>query len=390
MKYTGSTYTLSYDTTDQQINFEGVFRPSGDEEISAVFKYLTSIHDQVEGTLRLNFRRLRYVNGEGIKILSMLIAYARGRDRLTIKVIASSVLAWSERVLPNLCSIWDKVEFSIHDAHFYKSQEIIEKKDFIPLLLAQTRILWPLEKGLLKLHGLARGMKVADICCGCGDFPLLVCREFQPGFILGVDHSEAAVEYARNLQSEFNVRNAEFQRGDATALLVDDDTYDFVTCRLSLQIFSQADQILKELIRITKPGGRVYVTGEDYDMIVGYPEDDVISGTYDRASIYGDQMGMDLRNGKKLYGMLSQARLEAIRIDHLIVDTSNTDREAFAQAIESWRTFSVSTIGDQLQLNQTDRDSLIAGYEAHLRTIRNPNGYTNWVTVAASGCKPLH
>jgi hypothetical protein len=132
------------------------------------------------------------------------------------------------------------------------------------------------------------------------------------------------------------------------------------------------------------------VTGEDYDMIVGYPEDDVISGTYDRASIYGDQMGMDLRNGKKLYGMLSQARLEAIRIDHLVVDTSNTDREAFAQAIESWRTFSVSTIGDQLQLSQTDRDSLIAGYEAHLRTIRNPNGYTNWVTVAASGCKPLH
>ncbi len=389
MKYSGSTYALIYDPLDQQINFEGVFRPSGEDEIAAVFKYLTQIHDQVEGSLRLNFRRLRYVNAEGIKILSMFVAYARGRDRLVLKIIASGVLAWSERVLPNLRAIWDKVEFSVYDAHFYGSQDIIEDMDFIPLLRNQTRILWPLEKNILKHHGLARGMRIADICCGCGDVPLLICRELEPGFMLGVDHSEAAVEYARNLQAEFNVRNAEFQRGDATALLQGDDVFDFVTCRLSLQIFSQPEQILRELVRITKPGGRVYVTGEDYDMIVGNPEDDLISRTYDRASNYGDQMGMDLRNGKKLYGMLSQARLEDIRLDYIVVDTSNTSREAFAQVIESWRYFSVFTIGNQLHLSQADQDSLLAGYDAHLRTIRNPHGYTTWVMVAASGRKPL-
>lgn len=389
MKYTGSTYTLLYDPLDQQINFEGVFRPSGEDETSAVLKYLTQVHDQVEGSLRLNFRRLRYVNAEGVKILSLFVAYARGRDRLVIKVIASGVLAWSERVLPNLRAVWDKVEFSVYDAHFYESQDIIEDMDFIPLLRNQTRILWPIEKETLKRHGLARGMKIADICCGCGDVPLLICREFEPGFMLGVDHSEAAVEYARNLQTEFSVRNAEFQRGDATALLLGDDTFDFVTCRLSLQIFSQPEQILKELVRIAKPGGRVYVTGEDYDLIVGNPEDDLISKTYDRASVYGDQMGMDLRNGKKLYGVLSQARLEDIRAEHIVVDTGNTDRAAFAQVIESWRYFSVFTIGNQLHLNQADQDSLLAGYDAHLRTIRNPHGYTTWVMVAASGRKPL-
>jgi ubiquinone/menaquinone biosynthesis C-methylase UbiE len=389
MKYCGSTYTLIYDPLDQQINFEGVFRPAGDDEIAAVFKYLTQIHDQLEGCLRLSFRRLRYVNAEGIKILSMFVAYARGRDRLILKIIASGVLAWSERVLPNLRAIWNKVEFSIYDAHFYGSQDIIEDMDFIPLLRNQTRILWPLEKEVLQNHGLAHGMRIADICCGCGDVPLLICREFEPGFILGVDHSEAAIEYARNLQGEFNVRNAEFQRGDATALLQGDDVFDFVTCRLSLQIFSQPEQILKELVRIAKPGGRVYVTGEDYDMIVGNPEDGLIRRTYESASVYGDRMGMDLRNGKKLYGMLSQARLEDIRLDYIVVDTVNTDREAFAQVIESWRFFSVFTIGNQLKLSQADQDSLLAGYDAHLRTIRNPHGYTSWVMVAVSGRKPF-
>ena len=389
MKYSGSTYTLIYDPQEQQINFEGVFRPAGEEEVAEVFKYLTQIHDQVEGCLRLSFRRLRYVNAEGIKILSMFVAYARGRDRLILKIIASGVLAWSERVLPNLRAIWNKVEFSIYDAHFYGSQELIEDIDFIPLLRNQTRILWPLEKEILQKHGLAHGMRIADICCGCGDVPLLICREFEPGYILGVDHSEAAVEYARNLQAEFNVRNAEFQRGDATALLQGDDIFDFVTCRLSLQIFSKPEQILKELVRVAKPGGRVYVTGEDYDQIAGNPEDDLIRQTYERASVYGEQMGMDLRNGKKLYGMLSQAQLEDIRVDYIVVDTVNTNREAFAQVIESWRFFSVYTIGNQLHLSQADQDELLAGYDANLRTIRNPHGYASWVMVAVSGRKPF-
>ncbi|MBN1875087.1 MAG: methyltransferase domain-containing protein [Anaerolineae bacterium] len=389
MNFTRHTYTLSYDPLDQQVDFEGILRLADEKESTDVFTYLAQIHDQVEGTLRLNFRRLRYINARGIKMLSRFIAYARQRDTLSIKIIASGVLAWSERMLPNLREVWDKVEFSIYDHNFYKSQNIVEDLDFIPLLRNQTRILWPLEKDVLVRHGLARGMKVADICCGCGDVPLLICREFQPGFMLGIDHSEGAVEYARNLQADFNVRNAEFQRGDATALMVDDNSFDFVLCRLSLQIFSHPELILKELIRITKPGGRVYTLCEDYDLIVGNPEGSAIRETYQRAAVYGDDMGMDLRNGKKLYSMLAEARLEAIRTDHIVVDTSNTDREAFARVIESWRTFSVYTIGNSLELSQEDQDSLLAGYNAHLRTIHSPYGYTNWTMVACSGRKPI-
>jgi len=388
MQYAGHTYTLGYDPLDQQINFEGIFRLSNDDEVSAVLRYLAQIHDQVQGTLRLNFRRLRYINAEGMRTLSLFVAFARGRDTLLLKVIASGVLAWGVKILPNLCAVWDQVEFSVYDQNFYQSQDLIEDTSFIPLLRDQTRILWPQERAVLARHGLARGMRIADICCGAGDVALLIMRELEPSFSLGVDHSEAAVSYARRLQAEFGIRNAEFQRGDATALLLEDDSFDFVLCRLSLQIFSQPDLILRELVRIAKPGGRIYVTGEDYDLIVGYPEEAQIRATYARAADYGDQLGMDLRSGKKLYGMLAAARLEDIRTDHIVVDTNNTDRAAFAQVIERWRTFSADTIGSQLGLTDADRASLLAGYDAHLRTIRQPHGYTTWTTVACSGRKP--
>lgn len=389
MKFAQGSYTLLYDPLDQQVNFEGVFRPTQEADVAAVAAYLTQIHDQVQGVLQLNFRRLRYMNALGMTALSRFILYARERNQLTIRVIASGVLAWSERMLPNLCDLWERVEFAVHDKDFYKSQDIIEDQEFIPLLRNQTRILWPQEKLSLERHGLGRGMRVADICCGCGDVPLLISREFRPAFILGVDHSEAAVEYARDLQRDFDVTNVDFQRGDATALMLDDDSFDFVLCRLSLQIFSQPEQILQELIRITRPGGRIYTLCEDYDLIVGHPEDELILDTYRRAAIYGDQMGMDLRSGKKLYRMLTEARLEEIRTDHITVDTSNSDRDALAQVIESWRAFSVETIGNSLSLSLADKTSLLAGYDAQLRSIRSPYGYATWGLIACSGRKPL-
>ena len=389
MNYAQATYALKYDPLDQQIDFEGILRPATIDEITNLVEYLKNVHDQVTGRLNLNFQRLRYVSASGIKALSLFIDYARTQDSLNITVVASSVLAWSERVLPNLQSIWDKVEFSVYDKNFYKSQEIIEEEDFIPLLRNQTRIIWPIEREILKDHGLRAGMRVADICCGCGDVPLLISRDFKPSYILGVDHSEAAIAHARHLQSGFSIHNAEFQRGDATTLMINDNVFDFVLCRLSLQIFSQPDLILKELIRIAKPGGRVYVICEDYDFIIGHPEGDLIHDTYERAAEYGDLMGMDLRSGKKLFGMLNQAHLEDIRTDHMIIDTNNANRDAFAQVIESWKKFSVYTIGNDLELSQSDQQSLLAGYEAQLRTIRSTSGFTTWGIVACSGKKPL-
>jgi len=171
--------------------------------------------------------------------------------------------------------------------------------------------------------------------------------------------------------------------------MLDDNSFDFVLCRLSLQIFSEPELILQELIRITKPGGRVYTLCEDYDLIMGYPESDLIRKTYDLSADYGDQMGMDIRSGKKLYGMLTEARLEEIQTDYIMVDTNNTAREAFARVVGSWQKFVVSTLGDALSLGETEQAELSAGYEAQLRAIHSPYGYTNWGMVACSGRKPV-
>jgi SAM-dependent methyltransferase len=158
-------------------------------------------------------------------------------------------------------------------------------------------------------------------------------------------------------------------------------------CRLSIQIFSKPEEILKELYRILKPGGRMYLLGEDYDLIVGYPNDLEIRRVYDAAGKYGTDIGMDLYNGKKLYSILTGMKLTDVRLDYINVDTVNSDRRLFAEMIASWRHFSADTIGRELSISEEKKQQLLAGYDAHLQTIRHPFGYTKWTVVAGSGEK---
>jgi ubiquinone/menaquinone biosynthesis C-methylase UbiE len=387
MSITGERFLISYDAIDQQINFEGVLRVVDESDLQSIGSYLSEMHERLDGSMRLNFRKMRYINASALRVIIDFLKYARKSGKLSIKIIGSKVLTWEGKTLPNIKSLWDKIEFLVYDENFYKSQRIIEDADFIPLLRNQTRLLWPLEKEVLVKHGLREGMKVADICCGCGDFALLIAKELKASIVTGIDHSAPAIEYAVRLQNEFNILNADFRLGDATALIMDDELFDFVICRLSLQIFSKPEEILKELNRILKPGGRLYLLGEDYDLITGYPNEEEIRTVYNKAGTYGTQIGMDLYNGKKLYSILSGIRMGNIKLDYINVDTINSDRRVFADMIASWRFFSAETIGKRLNITKEEHDELLAGYDAHLKTIKNRFGYTKWTCVAASGEK---
>jgi SAM-dependent methyltransferase len=384
---TGERYLVSFDALDQQVNFEGVLRTQNRVDLNTLKDYLIGIYDKLDGSMRLNFRKLRYISAAALKTIVDFLLYAKQSERLAVKLIGSKVITWEVKTLPVLPEVWRGVEFVLYDDHFYESQGIIEDAAFIPLLRNQTRLLWPQEKQVLLRHGLRSGLRVADICCGCGDVALLIAKEINPAIVVGVDHSLPAIEYARRLQDEFKVKNADFRLGDATALMLEDEIFDYVLCRLSIQIFSKPELIIKELLRILKPGGRVYLLGEDYDLIVGYPNEKEIRRVYDRAGQYGTDIGMDLYNGKKLYSILAGLKLTNICLDYINVDTVNSDRRLFAEMIASWRHFSAETIGRQLRISQEAHDQLLAGYDAHLQTIRHPFGYSKWTLVSASGEK---
>jgi demethylmenaquinone methyltransferase/2-methoxy-6-polyprenyl-1,4-benzoquinol methylase len=102
------------------------------------------------------------------------------------------------------------------------------------------------------LTGVGPGSRALDVATGTGD--LAVELASRGAAVTGMDFSPAMLELARAKAPEL-----EFEEGDALALRYGDAEFDAVTVGFGARNFAGLDQGLREMARVTKPGGRVVV-----------------------------------------------------------------------------------------------------------------------------------
>ncbi|RUS15493.1 S-adenosyl-L-methionine-dependent methyltransferase [Endogone sp. FLAS-F59071] len=115
---------------------------------------------------------------------------------------------------------------------------------------------------------LQRGIKVADIGCGYGNWTLDMAQDFPASTFIGTDLVESV------LPTEGIPPNCSFVQADTlTGLPFPDGTFDYVFQRLVVLSYTEADWVkgVAELIRVTKPGGYVELFEAD-SMIQRAPE----------------------------------------------------------------------------------------------------------------------
>lgn len=87
------------------------------------------------------------------------------------------------------------------------------------------------------------------------------------GSVQGVDLTPAMVEKAREEAAREGLANVEFSVGDATALELEDASFDGAVTRFSLHQIPVPGRVLAEMARVVRPGGWVivgdHVTDED-------------------------------------------------------------------------------------------------------------------------------
>jgi ubiquinone/menaquinone biosynthesis C-methylase UbiE len=112
------------------------------------------------------------------------------------------------------------------------------------------------------------GLSVLDVGCGVGDDVVDIARYVGPsGSITGIDASQAMIAEARRRTAGSSLPIA-FEVGDAMELRFDAASFD--GCRTERMLMHVPDPIraLSEMIRVTKPGGRVSVFDFDWDTFV--------------------------------------------------------------------------------------------------------------------------
>lgn len=112
------------------------------------------------------------------------------------------------------------------------------------------------------------GQRVLDVGCGLGQDVLDMARLVVPaGHATGVDFSQTMIAEAQQRSRETGLP-VSFQQGDAQSLPFADNTFDRCRAERTFQHLPDPRRALAELVRVTKPGGRLLITEPDHEAMV--------------------------------------------------------------------------------------------------------------------------
>ena len=109
---------------------------------------------------------------------------------------------------------------------------------------------------LVRRIGITNGMKVLDL--GCGDGTTALPSAQMGADVLGVDIARNLVAAGNKRAAEHGLTNLTFQEGDATNLTsIPDAEFDIAMSIFGAMFAPKPFDVAKEMVRVTKPGGRV-------------------------------------------------------------------------------------------------------------------------------------
>lgn len=127
-----------------------------------------------------------------------------------------------------------------------------EKGDFTQIAVAMRDSGEALVKGL----GIGPSMKVLDLGCGDGTTALPAAR--LGADVLGVDIARNLVEAGAKRAAQEKLSNCRFQEGDASDLKgLENKSFDRVISMFGAMFAPKPLDVAKEMVRVTKPGGRI-------------------------------------------------------------------------------------------------------------------------------------
>ncbi|HKE33170.1 MAG TPA: methyltransferase domain-containing protein [Candidatus Angelobacter sp.] len=107
---------------------------------------------------------------------------------------------------------------------------------------------------------LTEGAIVLDLGCGAGMDSIVAARRVGPaGRVIGVDFSKAMLARARAAKEQAHLPHLDFLYGDAEHLPLPGETVDVALVNGIFNLNPKRRQILSELVRVLRPGGRAYV-----------------------------------------------------------------------------------------------------------------------------------
>lgn len=146
--------------------------------------------------------------------------------------------------------------------------DVSEVKERMKFVWAQgnypevAKMLTPAAEALVEACGVGPGMRVLDVAAGNGNVAIAAAR--RGASVVASDLTPELVEKGR-ARSEAEGLSIEWREADAEDLPFGDDEFDVVTSAFGAMFAPRAAHTAGELLRVTKPGGKVGFTSWSKD-----------------------------------------------------------------------------------------------------------------------------
>jgi SAM-dependent methyltransferase len=216
----------------------------------------------------------------------------------------------------------------------------------------------------------APGALVLDVAAGAAHLGRALAP--RAAHVVALDLTPQMLEQGRRLAAAQGLGNMTFLNADATALPWAGQAFDLVACRLTLHQVGDPAAVVREMVRVTRPGGRIGIT----DMVAS--QDPAVAAETERLERLRDPS-----HGRTLTLAGIQALLTAAGAD--VTGASRRDNHL---DLEDWMRRTRTPPADRATIRDRIERELAGGDPTGLRPRRGPDGaitFTHvWATVTAT------
>ena len=246
---------------------------------------------------------------------------------------------------------------------------------------------------MLDRIGVGPGWTCLDMGCGPGGITALLSeRVGKSGRVVGLDADPVFVEHARRHAPA----NVEFVIGDAYHSDLPSGSFDLVHIRFVASTAGEPETLLREAIRLARPGGTVALQEPDITTLNCYPPHQAWNRLKSALEGVFTSVGADVRLAQRLFPLMRYAGLEDVQYRPFLLGIRSSDPmvDYLPSTVESLR----SSIVERGLMAGSELDATLADCRTHLRkpdtvfttyTVAQVWGRTGVKSNAASVSRPL-
>lgn len=178
------------------------------------------------------------------------------------------------------------------------------------------------------------GEHALDVGAGLGRLSLEMARHVRPGgTVTALDPSQALLDIAGGDAVEAGVNDTvRFEVGDARTLPHGDGGFDLALCHWVLLHVDPAADVVSEMKRVLRPGGRMMCVEVDWETLTVHPGAPEVTRRIVEASV---SRQVDGRMGRKLVSLFRRAGLTHVRVEPMVGVDTEGDADGWLPFVES-------------------------------------------------------